>query len=312
MTVIHDITNYTSTKPAILTIGTFDGVHLGHQKIIQTLVVKAREKNCVANVLTFFPHPRMVLQKSNDLLLIDTLKEKEQFLKNLGIDHLIIQPFTTAFSTLSALAFTRDILVDRLHIASLYIGYDHRFGRNREASVEDLMGMGKTYGFEVEVIPAQEVDAVTVSSTKIRTAIAAGDFQKVTCYLGRDFEFSATVIHGDQVGRTLDFPTANLAVEASYKILPPKGVYLVKVAHLEKTYFGMMNVGNRPTVEGTHQTLEVHIFSFNQNLYGEELTVFVLKKIREEKKFDSLTALQTQLRIDQELCNKILNEKGLN
>jgi riboflavin kinase/FMN adenylyltransferase len=174
------------------------------------------------------------------------------------------------------------------------------------------MGMGKTYGFEVEVIPAQEVDAVTVSSTKIRTAIAAGDFQKVTRYLGRDFEFSATVIHGDQVGRTLDFPTANLALEASYKILPPKGVYLVKVAYQEKTYFGMMNVGNRPTVEGAHQTLEVHIFSFNQTLYGEELTVFVLEKIREEKKFDSLTALQTQLRFDQELCNKILHEKGLN
>lgn len=312
MTVIHNITNYSSKKPSILTIGTFDGVHLGHQKIIQTLVAKAREKKYVANVLTFFPHPRKVLQKGNNLFLIDTLNEKEQFLKKLGIDHLIIHPFTPEFSKLSSLEFTRDILVEKLNISTLYIGYDHRFGHNREASVDDLIDMGKIYGFEVEVIPAQTVDEVTVSSTKIRSAITAGDFEKVNQYLGRYFEFSASVIHGDQLGRTLDFPTANLAVAETYKILPPKGVYLVKVIFKGKPLFGMMNVGNRPTLKGKQLTLEVHIFSFNQTIYGEELTVYVLEKIREEKKFESLVDLQTQLYLDQELCNKILHRKGLN
>lgn len=310
MNVVHGIENYSTTSKSILTIGTFDGVHMGHQKIIRAMVQQARKENLLANILTFFPHPRMILQKETNLKLIDTLKEKEALLKALGIDNLIIHPFSKEFSRLTAIEFTRDILVNRLEISSLMIGYDHRFGKNREASVEDLMAYGKTYGFGVTVIPPQDIASITVSSTKVRNAITASDFEKTNQFLGRPFQLLGTVTKGDGLGRTIAFPTANLHVEESYKLLPPQGVYLVKIEYQAALYSGMMNIGNRPTLNGNKQTLEVHLFDFNKRIYGQELKVSVLKKIRDEKKFDSLEALKSQLEKDQEICKRTLAEEG--
>ena len=311
MKVIRDIKNYTDTSQSILTIGTFDGVHIGHQKVIKSLVERARQKKILANVLTFFPHPRMILQKDSKIKLIDTLKEKELFFKELGIDNLIIHPFSKEFSRLTALEFTRDILVNHLKIASLYIGYDHRFGRNREATVEDLIDFGKTYNFEIIIIPAQDISMVTVSSTKIRKAIEEGDLSQTKLFLGRPFQLSGKVTKGKGIGRTIAFPTANIKIEEPYKIIPPQGVYLVSIDHENRMYFGMMNIGIRPTLIGDNETIEVHIFEFNEDIYNKILKISLLEKIREEEKFESLEALKRQLEIDKEICKKTLINKGL-
>jgi len=311
MKVIHDIKNYKATSQSILTIGTFDGVHVGHQKIIKSLVERASQKKILANVLTFFPHPRMVLQKDSKIKLIDTLKEKEVFFRELGVDNLIIHPFSKEFSRLTALEFTRDILVNQLKTAYLYIGHDHRFGRNREATVKDLIDFGKIYDFEVIVIPAQNISMVTVSSTKIRKAIEKGDFIQTYLFLGRPFLLSGKVSKGKGVGRTIAFPTANITIEESYKIIPPRGVYLVSIDLENTTHFGMMNIGIRPTLEGDNETIEVHIFEFNEDIYNKILKISLLEKIREEEKFQSLEALKRQLEIDKEICKKTLINKGL-
>ena len=312
MKVVQDIQNYSSDTKSILTIGTFDGVHIGHQKIIKALVKKAHNKKLLANVLTFFPHPRMVLQKNSQIKLIDTLSEKETFLKELGVDTLIIHPFSKEFSKLSALEFTRDILVNQLKIAELFIGYDHRFGKNREATVVDLTALGKTYDFKVNIIPAQDVSTITVSSTKIRAAILNGDFIKVVDFLGRFFQLSGIVTKGQSLGRTINFPTANLLIDSQHKIIPPKGVYLVSIFHHQNQYYGMMNIGTRPTLNGDKQTIEVHIFEFNKNIYGRSLTIHFIEKIRDEQKFESFDALKKQLIKDKEICKRNLSLKGWN
>ena len=312
MKVVQDIQNYSSDTKSILTIGTFDGVHVGHQKIIKALVKEAHNKKLLANVLTFFPHPRMVLQKDAQIKLIDTLAEKEDFLRKLGVDTLIIHPFSKEFSRLSALEFTRDILVNQLKISELFIGYDHRFGKNREATVADLTSFGKTYDFKVNIIPAQDVSAITVSSTKIRTAISDGDFIKVVDFLGRFFKLSGTVTKGQSLGRTISFPTANLLIDSQHKIIPPKGVYLVSIFHHENQYYGMMNIGTRPTLNGDKQTIEVHIFEFDKNIYDSTLTIHFIEKIRDEQKFESLDALKKQLIKDKEICKRNLTLKGWN
>ena len=312
MKVVQDIQNYSSDTKSILTIGTFDGVHVGHQKIIKALVKEAHNKKLLANVLTFFPHPRMVLQKDAQIKLIDTLAEKEDFLRKLGVDTLIIHPFSKEFSRLSALEFTRDILVNQLKISELFIGYDHRFGKNREATVADLTSFGKTYDFKVNIIPAQDVSAITVSSTKIRTAILDGDFIKVVDFLGRFFQLSGTVTKGQSLGRTINFPTANLLIDSQHKIIPPKGVYLVSIFHHQNQYYGMMNIGTRPTLNGDKQTIEVHIFEFNKNIYGSSLTINFIEKIRDEQKFESFDALKKQLIKDKEICKRNLSLKGWN
>ncbi len=308
MNVVNGIENYKTSSKSILTIGTFDGVHLGHQKIIKSLVSLAKNQKLDANILTFFPHPRMILQKENNIKLIDTLKEKMNLLSELGIDNLIIQPFSKEFSKLTALEFTRDILVNQLRISSLMIGYDHRFGKNREASVDDLIKYGETYNFKVDVIEAQDISSITVSSTKIRSAIKASKFKQVCQFLGRLYELNGKVIEGDGLGRTLSFPTANIEIEETYKLIPSRGVYLVKVYLQEKEFSGMMNIGNRPTINGINQRLEIHIFNFTQNIYGQNLKVNPLKKIREEKKFGSLEALKIQLIKDEGICKRTLAE----
>lgn len=312
MNVVNGIENYKANSKSILTIGTFDGVHLGHQKIITSLVTKAQKQGLHANILTFFPHPRMVLQKESNLKLIDTLEEKQNLLSELGIDNLIIQPFSKEFSKLTAIEFTRNVLVNELGMSSLMIGYDHRFGKNREATVKDLINYGKSYNFEVTVIPAQDISSIIVSSTKIRNAIKISDFEKVIQFLGRPFELNGKVIKGNGVGKTLEYPTANIEIKEKYKLIPPKGVYLVMISFGENQFSGMMNIGNRPTISGLDQTIEIHIFDFDKDLYGKNLKVCFLKKIRNEKKFDSLTSLKSQLKKDEENCKRILAEDSEN
>ena len=311
MKVVNDIKNYRSDKKSILTIGTFDGIHIGHQKILKSLVAQAKKENLLANVLTFFPHPRMVLQKESQIKLIDTLKEREDFLRKLGVDNLIIHPFSVAFSKLTALEFIQNILVKQLKIDSLYIGYDHRFGRNREATVEDLKSYGQQYDFKVNIISAQQIATIAVSSTKIREAIALGDFVKVHHFLGRPFQLRGTVTKGEGIGRKLAFPTANLNVNIPYKIIPLQGVYLVSILLEKGVFYGMMNIGTRPTLSGKNESIEIHIFDFNEDLYGKMITVCLYEKIRDERKFDSLEALKTQLIKDKKKCKRTLTVKGL-
>lgn len=306
MEVIHNIANYRPKKTAILTIGTFDGVHIGHQKIISDLVAKAKKEDLCAVVLTFFPHPRMVLQKESQLKMIDTLKEKRQLLEILGVEILIIQPFTLEFSRMTAIEYTRDVLVNGLGISKLIIGYDHRFGRNREATFEDLKNFGLDYDFTVEEIPAQEIASIAVSSTKVRNAITAGEIKKANQYLGRPFSLSGTIVKGDKIGRKIGFPTANLYIEEKYKLKPQNGVYLVQCHWDNQKYFGMMNVGKRPTISGKETQIETYFFDFDGNLYGKKLNINLLEKIRDEQKYDSLESLGNQLHIDQKSCRELI------
>ena len=309
MKVISTIENYQATEGCSLTIGTFDGVHIGHREIIDRLVKSAREKNHLAVVLTFFPHPRMVLQKDTSIRLIDTLKEKQQLLSDLGVDVVVIHPFSKEFSRQTADEFTRDILVKAFNIEHLIIGYDHRFGRNREATVDDLINAGETYGFTVEKIEAQEIASVNVSSTKIRTALEKGKMKIATDYLNRPFRLSGKVIEGEKIGRTIGFPTANLQIEEEYKLMPCDGVYFIQ-SQLENTLvYGMMNVGFRPTLEGEKRSFEVHFFDFKQDLYGALLHIDLIELIRKEKKFDSLEMLKAQLEEDQAKCRQLIPAK---
>ena len=306
MEVIHNIANYRPKKTAILTIGTFDGVHIGHQKIISDLVAKAKKEDLCAVVLTFFPHPRMVLQKESQLKMIDTFKEKRQLLEILGVEILIIQPFTLEFSRMTAIEYTRDVLVNGLGISKLIIGYDHRFGRNREATFEDLKNFGLDYDFTVEEIPAQDIASIAVSSTKVRNAITAGEIKKANQYLGRPFSLSGTIVKGDKIGRKIGFPTANLYIEEKYKLKPQNGVYLVQCHWDNQKYFGMMNVGKRPTISGKETQIETYFFDFDGDLYGKKLNINLLEKIRDEQKYDSLESLGNQLNIDQKSCRELI------
>lgn len=309
MKVISTIENYQAKQPCSLTIGTFDGVHIGHRKIIQRLVKSAQEKNHLAVVLTFFPHPRMVLQKDTSIRLIDTLQEKQQLLADLGVDVLVIHPFSKEFSRQTADEFTRDVLVQSFDIAHLIIGYDHRFGRNREATVDDLINAGSTYGFSVEKIEAQEIASVNVSSTKIRKALEEGKMKVAKDFLSRPFRLSGKVIRGKKIGRTIGFPTANLQTKEDYKLLPCDGVFFIKTQYNGSCYYGMMNVGFRPTLEGEERSFEVHLFDFNQDLYGEILQVDLLELIRKEKKFASLEELKAKLQEDQAKCRRLIPVK---
>lgn len=309
MKVINTIENYAELKGCALTIGTFDGVHIGHQHIIQRLVKQAKKKNLLSVVLTFFPHPRMVLQKESDIRLIDTLDEKRQLLADLGIDVLVIHPFSKSFSRQLADEFIRNILVNTFQIDHLIIGYDHRFGRNREATIDDLINAGTTYGFSVEKIEAQEIASVNVSSTKIRSAIEEGDIQKANDFLNRPFRITGSVVKGTEIGRTIGFPTANLIAKETYKLLPADGVYFVRCLYEQTTLFGMMNIGFRPTVNGKERTYEVHFFDFEKDLYEQTLSIELLNQIRNERSFSTLDELKKQLTLDKVHCQNLIPRK---
>ena len=298
--LFHSLSEYKAAKKSIVTIGTFDGVHIGHKLILEKLIQNAKERDCESVVLTFFPHPRMVLQESSDVKLINTIEEKSELIGNIGIENLIIHPFDQKFSRLTAEEFVKTILVDLLNIKKIIIGYDHRFGRNRTANIDDLIVYGKQYDFEVEQISAQEINDNAVSSTKIRNAILEGNISLANKYLGYNYTFSGEVVKGKQLGRTIGFPTANIQIKESYKLIPKNGVYIVKSNLDGNTIFGMMNIGNRPTVNGENQTIEVNFFDFDEDIYNKIISIEILDFIREEQKFDSLDSLKSQLNKDQQ------------
>ena len=306
MQVFENILEYKPSRESIVTIGTFDGVHIGHRKIITGMVEKGKKENLLTILLTFFPHPRMVLQKDSNIKMIDTINEKKNIFKKLGVEVLIIQPFTKDFSRMSAIKFTRDILVNSLKVSKLMIGYDHRFGRNREATVQTLKNFGLDYNFEVDEIPAQDIKSISVSSTKVRNAIISGDFKLVNKFLSRPFNLSGKIIKGDELGRKIGYPTANLKIFEKYKLKPQNGVYLARTKLKKQTYFGMMNIGIRPTISAKNNQIETHLFNFNGNLYDHEMTLEILEKIRVEKKFESIEKLKIQLDIDKKHCQKLI------
>jgi len=307
---IQGISQFNSSENTAITIGTFDGVHIGHKRILERLINDAKKTGTKATVLTFFPHPRMVLQKDTAISLLNTLPEKQSILAEMGLDYLIVHPFTKKFSRLSALEFVRDILVNTLKVKSVVIGYDHRFGRNRNASIHELKGFGNTFDFKVEEISAQEIDEVSVSSTKIRNALLGGDIHTANTYLGYQYMLSGTVIEGKGLGKDLGFPTANIKVEAPYKLVPQNGVYIVECEFDGKTASGMMNIGVNPTVDGSAKSIEVNLFDVDQNLYQKNIRIHFLKKIRDEQKFDSLNALSHQLHMDKKTALEFLENES--
>lgn len=300
MSKIKNIKEYKSTEPTIVTIGTFDGVHIGHQKIINRLISFGKEAQLKSVILTFFPHPRMVLQKDSGIKLINTIEERRTILENLGLDYLLIKKFTKTFSRLTAEAFVKQILVDKLKAKKVIIGYDHRFGRNRNADINDLKVFGEKYGFEVEEISAQDINDVSVSSTKIRKALKEGDIDKANVYLGYNFMLTGKVVKGKALGRQIEYPTANIKIAEDYKLIPKHGAYIVSAVIDKKLVYGMMNIGFNPTVEGDEETIEVHFFNFKKTIYRKTIQIDLLHRLRDEKKFESVDALKVQLLKDEE------------
>ena len=306
--IFHSINDFSSTKKTILTLGTFDGVHIGHKKILKKLTQNTENQKYESLVLTFFPHPRMVLQEHSDIKLLNTIDEKIGLLEKIGIENLVIHPFDEAFSRLTAEEFVSTILVNRFHIQKIIIGHDHRFGRNRTANIDDLIAYGKEYGFEVEQISVQEINDISVSSTKIRNALIEGDMALANDYLGYNYFLTGSIVKGKQLGRTIGFPTANLKIEENSKLIPQNGVYIVKSIIDKQTVFGMMNIGFNPTVDGQKQSIEIHYFDFNTDLYNQKISVSILQRIRSEQKFESVGLLKEQLEKDKKTALSFLNK----
>lgn len=304
---IQKTIDYNKLKDSVVTIGTFDGVHVGHQKIIKRLVKIATKKDLQAVVLTFFPHPRMVLQKDANIKLINDIDEKYKLLEERGINHLVVKEFTQDFSRLTALEFVRDILVNELKTKHIIIGYDHHFGRNRAANIDDLIAFGKVFDFKVTEISAKEVNEVAVSSTKIREALQKGKVALANSFLGYYFMLNGTVIKGKGLGKKLNFPTANLKIKEDYKLIPKSGSYVIKTTYRDRTIFGMMNIGVNPTVNGKTQSIEMHLFDFEEDIYGEHFTIELIERLRKEQKFDSVIELKQQLHKDKIKSLEIIN-----
>ncbi len=309
MKIFHSTQDFFSNKKTIVTIGTFDGVHIGHKQIIAKIVQNCQLENLESVILTFFPHPRMVLNENSDIKLLNTIDEKSELLNQNNIQNLVIQNFDTAFSELSAEDFVANVLVKQLNIQKIIIGHDHRFGKNRSANFDDLIVFGEKYSFDVEQIPAQEIDDVAVSSTKIRNAILQGNIALANEYLGYQYQISGIVVKGKQLGRTIGFATANIYVAENYKLIPKFGVYIVKSIIENKVVFGIMNIGIKPTIGDETATIEVHFLDFDADLYDKKLTISILEFIRDEQKFDSLEALKSQIQVDKIFAIDFINKK---
>lgn len=308
MKIYYNIDEFKATNKSVTTTGTFDGVHLGHNVILNKLKQAAQNFGGETVLLTFFPHPRMVLQPENtDLRLLNTIDERIELLKKSGIDHLIIHPFSKEFSRLSSIEFVRDILVSKLNTHKLVIGYDHHFGRNREGSFIHLKEFGPLYGFEVEEIPAQDIEQINISSTKVRNSLNNGNIKAANQFLGYHYFIKGTVVEGEKIGRKIGFPTANVKVKEWYKLIPANGVYAVNIILNEIKYNGMLNIGNRPTLNGNDITIEVNIFNFNANIYNNEIRIEFIDRIRDEQKFDELDELKQQLEIDKKTSIQLLS-----
>jgi riboflavin kinase/FMN adenylyltransferase len=299
--IFNDLDAIGEIQNPVVTIGTFDGVHLGHQKILQTLKDEAESVHGESVLLTFYPHPRMILfPESHGMKLLHTQVEKMDKLSNFGLQNLIVYPFSFDFSRLTALEFVRDILVNKLHVRKIVIGYDHQFGKNREGNIEYLKDIADTYEFEVIEIPAQDIDEVNISSTKIREALLQGDVQRAAVFLGEPYELSGTVVRGRALGRTIGYPTANIEVNSDLKLVPGIGVYAVEVLVDGKVHRGMLNIGRRPTVVSSDVVnLEVHILDFQQDIYDKIITIRFMSRVRDEQKFESVEALKEQLKNDE-------------
>jgi len=308
MKIYHGLDEFKKLDYAVVTSGTFDGVHFGHQKILERLDEVTKKNGGESVLLTYWPHPRLVLFPNQELYLLTSIEEKAKLLSQKHVDHLIIIPFTAAFSDLSSEEFIKDILVEKIGTKKLVIGYDHKFGKNRSGSFEELRKDGPIYGFEVEEIPKQMIENNAVSSTKIRKALSDGHIEIANEYLGRPFCIHGKVIEGDKIGRTIDFPTANVEVIFKHKLIPAEGIYAVKVELNNKAYKGMLNIGFRPTFGGTQKRMEVNIFDFNQDIYGDEILVEFYHKIRSEIKFQNVGALKAQLQRDKEEALNILKD----
>lgn len=302
--------NVEREENTVLTVGTFDGVHAGHRAIIDTVVAKAKEKGARSVLVTFDPHPRNIISPGDDgIKLLTTLEERCEILEELGIDRMVVIPFDRDFSLLSSEEFIREIIHKKIGVSEFVIGYDHHFGRNREGTIETIEKLGAELGFDSYVVSKHEVGEKTVSSTAIRNAISEnGDIEQATEFLQRPYRLNGTVIHGDKRGKEIGFPTANIKPEHVNKIIPKEGVYAVKVRINGSWFEGMMNIGTRPTFDGGQQTLEVHLFNFDKNIYGKEVQVRFFKRIRDEKKFNGKEELIEQLKADKQQSQVLLSK----
>ena len=307
MTSFNNIDEFNSTDYTILTIGTFDGVHLGHQKVLERLTKEAKNNNLKSTVLTFFPHPRTVLNPNKPLKLINSVNERTNLLSKSKIDNLIIHPFDKSFSELDPEKYVLEILVKKLKAKIILIGYDHKFGKNRTADINDLKMYGEKYGFKVIEIKAEEISNIAISSTKIRKAISEGDISTAKEYLGYDVSLSGKIVHGKSIGRTIGFPTANVEVNEGYKLLPKNGVYLIQSIINKKQVFGMMNIGVKPTLIESSKTIEINFFDFEGDLYDKNIRVDIKQFIRDEVRFESLELLKSQIQKDKINCNSIID-----
>jgi len=325
MKIYRNLEDFIPLDNAVVTIGTFDGVHVGHQKILSTLRESARECHGETVLLTFFPHPRLILHPEDDSLrIISDIDEKVKRLADAGIDHLIITPFTRDFSNLSPEEYIREVLVGKIGTKKIIIGYDHRFGKDRTGALKDLLACADIYGYSVEQIPEQDINDVAVSSTKIREALIKGDIDTANTYLGYPFQLTGKVIRGDQLGRRIGFPTANLQVQENHKLIPAYGIYAVEAAIIEptdiktgpyiphppeRTIYGMGYIGTRPTIDGVSRSIEVHLLDFNEDIYGEILRVKFLHFVRHDQWFENTEEMVQQMKADEQQVNLLLGLK---
>ena len=307
MKSFNSIENFSSNKQTILTIGTFDGVHLGHQRILKKLIKESFNNDLQSTVLTFFPHPRTILNPSEPLKLINSIDERIELFKRSRVENLIIHSFDKKFSEYDPEKYVSEILVQKLNAKIILIGHDHKFGRNRSADINDLIEFGKKYDFNVLEIKAEELNDIAISSTIIRNSLSNGKINNANTYLGYDFSISGIVIKGNKIGKTIGFPTANIEVDFEDKLIPKNGVYLVYSYINNKKFFGMMNIGIKPTINENKKSIEVNLFDFNENLYGKPIRVHLTEFLRDEVKFDSLEQLKGQLEKDQLMCNYLIN-----
>lgn len=298
MKIYQSLNEFKPSRKTIVTLGTFDGVHLGHNVILDKICKTAKQENLESVLLTFFPHPRLIVSNDSEIKMLNTMAEKAILLEQKGIQNFIIHPFDKLFSELSPREFVEQVLIKQLNIQKIIIGYDHKFGKNRAADFNDLIAFGKEFGFEVEEISAKQINEVSVSSTKIRNSLLEGNISLANAYLGYSYMLSGIVVKGNQLGRTIGFPTANIEISENYKLIPKNGVYIVSAILNNQTIFGMMNIGIKPTLGDNVPTIEVHLLNFSEDIYGQKIQVNVIERLRDEQKFESFEALKSQLEID--------------
>jgi riboflavin kinase/FMN adenylyltransferase len=313
MQVVTNIDLFIKPENAIVTQGTFDGVHAGHRQILGNIVQLAKQQNGKSILVTFNPHPRKVLfDDESTIKLLSTLKEKVALFTEIGLDYLIILPFDETLSKMSAVNFVRDILVEKIGVQTMVVGHDHRFGRNREGSFDDLKEYADIYGFEVKEIAAHDINEAVVSSTKIRTSLRNGDIATASLFLDRNYSITGKVVHGKKLGKEIGYPTANIEVDDIDKLIPANGIYAVNVQYLDTIYDGMLSIGNNPTIENAKWSIEVNIFEFNKTIYGDELTIYFIARMRDEVKFNDLNDLKLQLKTDESEARGILRKNEIN